>query len=184
MTTSPLQSSIVAFAIDQVGKAYDYRGITGFLTRKDHNSAEKWFCSELVSAAFDAAGVPLLRNEAHKIAPGDLATSPLLMRHAMIYTAPDMGVPQYIPGDYLRVALYRGTSVISRSIRFRTWSAYSHAALILPDQTVIEALPRGVVHHDNVAEFHNPDTAVEIWQPNWPAILAAWAPDQPERIVQ
>ena len=174
MTPAGLQTSIIDFALAQVGKDYDYEGITGFITGQNNDNVEKWFCSELVSAAFAVAGVPLLRNDPYKISPGGLATSPLLSLHAMIYTAPDMGVPQYIPGNDIRVALYRGTSAISVCIQFHTRSPYSHAALILPDHTVIEALPRGVVHHDNIAEFHNAETATEIWQPNWPAIMAAW----------
>jgi hypothetical protein len=179
MTTDHLQSSIIAFARAQVGKPYDYRGIAGFLARRNYATAKSWFCSELVSAAFATAGAPLLRLEPHKTSPGDLRTSPLLSQFALIFTTP---APKClaIPGEGLRIGLYSGHSMPSRAIRWRTWSDYSHASLILPDDRIIEALPWwGVTCHADIAKFHKPETPVEIWQPNWDAIAAAWALQPP-----
>lgn len=174
-----LEAEIAAWALAQVGKGYDYRGIAGFLARKDLDNADKFFCSELVSAAFWKPGIPLLRRLPHAVAPGDLRDSPLLRLFAMLWTPAEArrdAEPDplaTVPGMGLRVAVYSGRSPVSRAIRFRTWSEYSHAALVLRDNTVIEALPgRGVVHHPDIRQFHRPGTCIEILEPIWPAILA------------
>jgi hypothetical protein len=164
-----IQQSVIDFALAQVGKKYDYAGITGFLVRKDIQKAERWFCSELVAAAFESAGAMLLRQPPHKIDPGTLRSSPLLGLYALVYTP----CRTKLPGDGLRVGIYKGSSPCSRAIRFRTWSEFSHASLILPDNSVIEAMPyRGVVHHADISEFHNRDTIVQIHEVNWAAIEA------------
>lgn len=41
------------------------------------------------------------------------------------------------------VALYKGTSAMSRSIRWLNWSDYSHAALVTSSETIIEAWAGG-----------------------------------------
>jgi uncharacterized protein YycO len=66
----------------QVGKQYDFAGILGFLIRSRRLQHDgKWFCSELVAAAYANAGIPLLNLPAFKIYPGMLVSSPRL-RHA------------------------------------------------------------------------------------------------------
>lgn len=70
-----------AFAVRQLGKKYDYRMVARFLSRRqqDRASRRKWFCSELVFAAFRHAGVSLLRaTEPWEVSPGLLARSPAL----------------------------------------------------------------------------------------------------------
>lgn len=63
----------------QIGKRYDYTGILGFITRARSECKEKWFCSEVVFAAAEKAGVRLLcRIAPHQVAPGTLDTSPVL----------------------------------------------------------------------------------------------------------
>lgn len=65
-----------------VGKAYDWHGIFHFVTRRPEHARDqdRWFCSELVVAAYRAAGVPLLaRVEPYKVYPSMLAWSPLLV---------------------------------------------------------------------------------------------------------
>jgi hypothetical protein len=182
--TTTLQQDIESFARAQVGKPYDFGGLYGFLARKNWAKAEKWFCSELVSAAFACSGAPLLRLEPHKTSPGDLRTSPLLWQFALLFATP-ASMCTAIPGEGIRVALYRGVSIPSRIIRFRTWSDYSHASLVLPDNSVIEALPfRGVVAHARISEFHTPETPIEIWQLNWAAIERACANPPPMLPVQ
>jgi len=42
-------------------------------------------------------------------------------------------------GDRVRIALFRGRGLMSALIRWQTWSDYSHAALVLPDGSIIEA---------------------------------------------
>ena len=80
----PLRSneaaSFVAYLESRVGSKYDYRGVLGFLSRRDGaQSAVRDFCSELLMSASIAAGVPLQeRVEAHRVAPGWVCRSPLL----------------------------------------------------------------------------------------------------------
>lgn len=65
----------------QAGKKYDYTMVARFLTRRQESraSSEKWFCSELVFAAVQVAGVDLLRDtEPWEVSPGLLARSPFL----------------------------------------------------------------------------------------------------------
>lgn len=66
----------------QRGKPYDWPMVFGFVSRsriEGHESEGKWFCSELVFAAMQAAGLALLaRTDAWEVAPGLLARSPFL----------------------------------------------------------------------------------------------------------
>lgn len=80
-------AEIYAFAKAQVGKKYDWGGVIGFVSRKDRDDAQKWFCSELVFAACLAGGVYLLRRiESHRVAPCDVHHSPLLIHHSLYVT--------------------------------------------------------------------------------------------------
>lgn len=71
------------FLLAQVGKPYDFRGLTGFMTRPDGErlaSREKWFCSELIHGASVEIAQPLLaRVPSHKVPPCDLEKSPQLV---------------------------------------------------------------------------------------------------------
>ena len=60
------------------------------------------------------------------------------------------------------IALYKGTSALSRLIRWRTWSDYSHAAWVFPDHSVIEAWKGGVTHAPGILAGHAPDTEVHL----------------------
>lgn len=65
----------------EVGAKYDYGSVFKFVTRRKGRHNTRWFCSELVFAACQDAGVPLLANvEAWAVSPGDLAKSPMLER--------------------------------------------------------------------------------------------------------
>lgn len=68
------------FAMDQIGQKYDYFGVLRFLNRRKVGDNGKWFCSELVYAAFKAAGVHLLSKDTqpNMVSPGLLSRSPLL----------------------------------------------------------------------------------------------------------
>jgi hypothetical protein len=86
------REAIAQFMVLQVGKRYDYRGIVHFITRRSESAAgqDRWFCSELVLAAYRAAGIDLLsRIPAYKVFPGMLAYSPLLKPVATITTRRD-----------------------------------------------------------------------------------------------
>ncbi len=63
------------------------------------------------------------------------------------------------------IGLYRGKSLISRAIQWRTWSVYSHAAWIDPaNESVYEAwFPEGVRHVSDIHTGHTPGTTVDIY---------------------
>jgi uncharacterized protein YycO len=78
----------VEWAKLQIGRPYDWSAIAGFVFRRDwHSDDSKWFCSELIEAAFSNAGWPLLRDSKHfdRITPRDLLLS------TRIKSAPDRG---------------------------------------------------------------------------------------------
>ena len=92
VVTEQQREAIAQFMLLQVGKRYDYRGIVHFITRRAESAAgqDRWFCSELVLAAYRAAGIDLLaRIPAYKVYPGMLAYSPLLDPVATITTRRD-----------------------------------------------------------------------------------------------
>lgn len=70
----------IAFALDQLGKGYDYLGVLRFVSRQRGSAdLDRWFCSELVFAALQSVGVsPFARIEPWAVAPSLLAISPLL----------------------------------------------------------------------------------------------------------
>jgi uncharacterized protein YycO len=81
--TTPEQDVIIEqFLKAQIGKGYDYWSIVGFIVHSTHegrSSYGRWFCSELVFAAFQKAGINLLeRVECWKVSPTILSFSPLL----------------------------------------------------------------------------------------------------------
>lgn len=67
------------FFFQQLGKKYDFRGVARFLSRRDEPADDRWFCSELVAAGFQQAGIDLLaRIPPSHVSPRDLGISPLL----------------------------------------------------------------------------------------------------------
>lgn len=74
-------ATIWEFCIAQYGKGYDYRGAFRFLPRSILPDNDKWFCSELLFAACQAAEIELLeRVEPWQVSPGLLARSPRLRK--------------------------------------------------------------------------------------------------------
>jgi len=64
------------FITRQVGKKYDFKGIFGFLVRKNAHKKERWFCSELFAAGCEASGVELLNNVLpHQVSPSMVTRS-------------------------------------------------------------------------------------------------------------
>ena len=55
--------AVIAAAVSQIGKPYDYTAILGLGLRRNWQEEDAWFCSELVAWAFQHAGEPLFRAE-------------------------------------------------------------------------------------------------------------------------
>ena len=65
------------FLLSQVGKKYDFGSVLRFLSRRNKDNPEKWFCSELAFSAFRYADLNLLeRIEPHQVDPGTFVTTP------------------------------------------------------------------------------------------------------------
>jgi hypothetical protein len=76
----------------RVGTPYDWRGIFGFLTRRDGAANPlRVFCSGLLHAASAEVGSPFIRRvPSHRVAPGDIVSSALLDDVATVHVgAPD-----------------------------------------------------------------------------------------------
>lgn len=71
------------FAEAQVGKPYDFKMVGGFVSRRSREgrrSTGKWFCSELVYATLEKAGLRLFnRTQAWEVSPDLLKRSPYLL---------------------------------------------------------------------------------------------------------
>jgi uncharacterized protein YycO len=57
------------FAMQQVGKPYDWSAIVSLATQRDWQESDKWFCSELLEAILAAGGLKRFRDEVYKITP-------------------------------------------------------------------------------------------------------------------
>lgn len=65
----------------------------------------------------------------------------------------------------MKFACYKGTSRISKVIRFITRSEYSHVAVILRDGRVVEAWDgKGVRIVNDISDRHTPGTEVDIFR--------------------
>ena len=70
-----------------MGRKYDYGDILAFLLRRPRPHNAKWFCSELIFAATQHAGIEVLaRIEPWQVFPGLLAFSPLLVKVGEVKT--------------------------------------------------------------------------------------------------
>lgn len=69
---------------EQEGKKYDLTMVARFVSRRGEarKSSGKWFCSELVAAAFEHVGLPLFQDtEPWEVAPSWLPRSLLVRRN-------------------------------------------------------------------------------------------------------
>lgn len=75
--TAEQRTAVEEFLRRQIGKKYDWLGLFGFITRRDFaQNQDKWFCSELVFAAYEEARRPLLKRiPAWRVMPRDLVLS-------------------------------------------------------------------------------------------------------------
>lgn len=78
--------AICDFALNKIGKSYDYPLLMRIffrikdITRLFFNNPNTWICSELVDAAYKAAGIDLLPNQDSAITPEELSKSGLLYK--------------------------------------------------------------------------------------------------------
>lgn len=79
---------VIDFMRTKLGHGYDFRSVARFLSRQDEREEDrdKWFCSELVAAAFEAAGVKLLTAPPSRISPEVLSWSPRLVKFETVFT--------------------------------------------------------------------------------------------------
>ena len=72
---------MLGFALSQVGKPYDYVGLSGYALRIGFlHQKRSWFCSDLVQAAALAGGVDLSGRSPKFTSPARIKDSPLLTR--------------------------------------------------------------------------------------------------------
>jgi len=72
------ETDVVNFLKQELGKKYDFRSVARFLTRIPAKENGKWFCSELVVAAFRHGGLSLQAGSPDMFSPRDVCMSPYL----------------------------------------------------------------------------------------------------------
>jgi uncharacterized protein YycO len=75
--TAPAIDQAFKWALTQAGKSYDFSAIGGIALDRNWRDSRRWFCSELIAAAFEAVSSPLLNPSANvwRITPRDLLLS-------------------------------------------------------------------------------------------------------------
>jgi len=67
-----------------IGSKYDWLSIVGFaIPKRDWNSKDKWFCSEIIASAFNKIG-HTLGEGSHRVSPVDLLRYPRLLERVYI----------------------------------------------------------------------------------------------------
>jgi len=76
--TAPNITDAYTWARTQIGKPYDYGMISGMIMNRDWHRSNRWYCSELVAAAFDQVGSPLFNPtfSVNWVTPRDILLSP------------------------------------------------------------------------------------------------------------
>lgn len=88
------QLKLEDFLRRQLGKPYDYASVFRFIPRiaTSGYQGDKWFCSELIMAAFSYIRLfPLKRIPGYKVTPGMLVTSPIFEFKETILTGEQNG---------------------------------------------------------------------------------------------
>lgn len=57
------------FALEQVGKKYDWTAIFSLIFQRKWQEPDSWFCSELSEAIIQSGGVKRFRDVVHRITP-------------------------------------------------------------------------------------------------------------------
>ena len=65
----PDPRNVYGWSTTQIGKPYDWMAIAGFLPRTNWHDTGRWFCSELVSYAFEQAGQPIVDRKCYRVTP-------------------------------------------------------------------------------------------------------------------
>jgi hypothetical protein len=75
--SAPAITEALRWALTQAGKPYDFSAICGIAFERDWHDSRRWFCSELIAAAFEVVGSPLLNPSANlwRITPRDRCNS-------------------------------------------------------------------------------------------------------------
>lgn len=69
------REAMTRFYRDHKGERYDLWGILGFILRRQYDKSGAWFCSEILQAASQYVGLPLVNAEPWKTSPGLIGTS-------------------------------------------------------------------------------------------------------------
>lgn len=71
-TQKTVEARVAQFLYAQLGKPYDWSAILGMGLRRDWHDPGQWFCYELVAAAWEDSGFPLLRApHVNRLTPRD-----------------------------------------------------------------------------------------------------------------
>ncbi|MFH0878564.1 MAG: hypothetical protein V2A34_02515 [Lentisphaerota bacterium] len=62
------------------------------------------------------------------------------------------------------IAAFKGISMMSRMIEWRTWSDYSHVGWLRGDMSIIEAWSKGVTHTRRFDDDHMQGTIIELFK--------------------
>lgn len=65
-------AAVIRAARSQIGKPYDWFGVSGLAVRRHWQEPDAWFCSELVIWALHEAGTILFRIDVWRVTPRDL----------------------------------------------------------------------------------------------------------------
>lgn len=57
------EQAAIKFALQQVGKPYDWTALLGLVLQRNWQRADSWFCSELLEAILYAGGTPRVRQD-------------------------------------------------------------------------------------------------------------------------
>jgi len=66
------QGRLHLYLRDLIGRKYDWRGVLSFVTHKNVQKKNWYFCSELAADAYASIGKPLFRREGCWITPQDI----------------------------------------------------------------------------------------------------------------
>ena len=78
-TSADSDYTALHWAYSQSGKPYDTLGVLGIGFRRNWESSDKWWCSELVAKACLEAGINLINVPLTRITPEDIRQSPLVI---------------------------------------------------------------------------------------------------------
>lgn len=87
----PDEDAVYRAAEAELGKRYDWLGVSGLALVRDWEDPERWFCSELVQSCKIAGGLQDLRYCPRRITPRDLWNQP----YPLIYAEGVCSLPEF-----------------------------------------------------------------------------------------